>query len=178
MSRLLILSYLDFPFYAGLSRRVEGLIKILSSRGINPIIISPIFRLNRPLPHKYNVIYIDLRKLIRIPLNANILKLVAIGIFSLVSLIYIIKLKLNNCLSIIQYESMYSFAPALIAKLIFNIKILGDDITFLIKKKFFNKVFEAFVLKYSDYIIVASPEAYSYVSNLRNRTLLIPNGVT
>jgi hypothetical protein len=154
----LILSYLDFPFYAGLSKRIEALINVLSLSNVTlTTLISPIFRLDKPLPYKNNNfihIRIDLRKLRKIPAYTTIAKLVALIFFSFISLSYIMKLR--KSLTVIQYESIYSFIPALIANLLFKIKVLGDDIGFPIKKTFVYRVIEALTLKYTHYIIVTN----------------------
>jgi len=87
-------------------------------------------------------------------------------------------MKLRKSLTAIQYESIYSFIPALIATLLFKIKVLGDDIGFYIKKAFVHRIMEALILKYTHYIIVTNPELYSHISNLGKKAILVQNGLT
>lgn len=43
---LLMVSYLDYPYHAGLSRRISGLARVLTTNGIKVKILAPIARSN------------------------------------------------------------------------------------------------------------------------------------
>lgn len=40
--KILMLSYLDYPYYVGLSKRITGIAKALSSNGVTVEVLAPI----------------------------------------------------------------------------------------------------------------------------------------
>ncbi len=179
---LVVLSYLDFPYYAGLSKRIEGLTTPLLHNGVKPVIISPQFRQGSPLPYPGDLIRIDLRKMRRFSIFSKLVKLLVLILFSLISFIYVWKLKFrfSDDVKVIQYESIYSSLPALLLKFLFNIKIIGDDIIFSVDRNFFYRLFQTFVIRYTDYIIVSNLTSYKIVKNSLSPDqgiLYVPNGI-
>ena len=180
---LIIFSYLDFPFYTGLSRRIEGLINQLSFYDIRSIIISPISRLHSPIPLSLpntHVIRVDLRKIFLQLIQIKIVKLIVLMFFSLHALILLIKLKSRYDLpNILQYESIYSFIPAFLSKVFLNMKIIGDDLIFLKRTPLPQKILYALILKNTDYIVVSNLPSYKKLTAEfpYKQILFTPNGV-
>jgi len=174
---LIIISYIDFPCYVGLSRRIGGIAKTLKANGIPLVIIAPIFRLKKPIyVGNINVYRVNLRFLRKLNINKNFTKLLSIFLFTISLLPYAIKYR--RYIGVIQYESLFSFIPAFILKIVSKARLIGDDIIIAYNDAFY-KLLLIMALKYSDYLIVSNNDILNILKkyNLKKRVLFVPNGV-
>jgi glycosyltransferase involved in cell wall biosynthesis len=184
---LVLVSYLDFPYYEGSSKRIEGIIRVLESNGMHVFVICPLLRRIHPSPEYRGIVdYVDLRTLK--PLHRSKLgKFILNSVFSVLALNKLIRLSIKKN-TVFQYQDLYSSIPVVILKLVTQKKIIGDDIVPLFfdegrlhpsLARFF-QFLDLTILKFTDLIITASPKAYSFIktSSLKNKcTLFFPNGV-
>ena len=170
---VLIVSYLDYPYYAGLSRRISGLTKVLTTKGIKVRIVAPIARYSIVLNDEvsYNVVErIDLRQFRSKNPEKFASKFVQWLLFSIKASVKVMRKFLENrCL--VQYQSIYSALPAVITKLFLRAKIIGDDIVLI------HPVFDTLILKLTDVVVTPSLRTYSFAKRLGRHTLYVPNGV-
>lgn len=173
-SGLLIISYLDYPSYEGLSRRISGLANVLNSNGINVKIIAPIARnesvLDDDVSSKISVQRVDLRRFQSKNPNNLLSRLVILLFFSLISSFIVVKDVIKYGY-LIQYQSIYSAFPALVAKFILGAHIIGDDIVLV------NPFLDASISKLTDTIVTPSVRTLSFSNELGLDTLYVPNGV-
>ena len=184
---LVIVSYLDFPYYEGSSKRIEGLIHVLKSYGIHVTVICPLLRRTQASPeYEGTVSYIDLRRL-KAHQCPKAGKFVLNSIFSILAVNKLIHWSAERNI-VIQYQDLYSSIPVITAKLLKRGKIIGDDIVPLhfdegrLHPSFtsFFQFLDLTLLKFTDLIVTASPKAYSFIknSNLKGKSVLFfPNGV-
>jgi glycosyltransferase involved in cell wall biosynthesis len=170
----LLISYLDYPYPAGLSYRIDGISNVLSSKGIKIKILAPLARSNNftdnNLNYNIDIQYIDLRKFRSCNPEKKTSKFILWLLFSFFATIKVISYYIKNrCL--IQYQSLYSSIPALMAKILTGATIIGDDIVLL--PSFFNVL----VLKLTDIVITASSIAFSLANSLGKKVIYLPNGV-
>ncbi len=169
---VLMLSYIDYPYYIGLSRRISGVSKALIANNINVKVISPRVRSQVVLDDDFSdhilVKRIDLRYL---GSEANYgSKLIQWILFSLLSSIEVIKDVIKRR-SIVQYQSIYSAFPAIVAKIIMYATVIGDDVILI------NPIIDKVVLRLTDCISTPSITAYSYARQLGKTAFYVPNGV-
>jgi len=181
---LVVISYLDFPFYAGLSVRMNGLTMVLRKHGIQVKVFAPIFRLDKPMPSESGceIEHIDMRSLRRLGSEKLLVKLLADAIFSLVAFAKLSVFVLKG-VRLVQYQSLYSAMPAILTKIFWGGKVIGDDIVLHLSK---NKLFypltyflNHLVLRLTDVVATASPYAYAFTKGLfsKKTVIFVPNGV-
>ena len=171
-SELLMISYLDYPYPAGLCTRITALAKILVRNGIKVNILAPITRGDKNLPEReqrdgFVVTRIDLKFY-----NSTgnfALKLLQLLIFSIIASFKVSKIFVKKG-PLIQYQSIYSAIPALFAKTFLRAKIIGDDIVLI------HPFIDILVLKLTDIVVTPSLKTYSFAKQLRKLTLYVPNG--
>ena len=122
---VLILSYIDYPGYTGMSKRIRGIVEVLKKRNISVLVLCPLFWYPQALSPMEGVNYIDLRFLRRFGFENRFTRLMATMLFSFIAFLRIVK----NKPKIVQYQTIYSIVPAVLAKLLLNSKVVGDDIT-------------------------------------------------
>jgi glycosyltransferase involved in cell wall biosynthesis len=170
---LLIISYLDYPYYSGLSKRINGIAGVLVKNQVTVRIIAPIARSeNAVSDHDSNIDIhrIDLRQFRSKRPERFFSKFLQWLLFSLKSSISVLReVARNRCL--VQYQSIYSASAALITKLVMRTKIIGDDIVLV------HPIIDTFVLRITDVITTPSPRTYSFAERLKRPVLLVPNGV-
>jgi len=172
---ILIISYLDYPYSAGLCTRITGLANVLAGTGVKVGILAPIARGDFQLPEKEqrNNYCVERINLIRFTArNSGDFgpRLLQWLIFSIVASFKVAKNFIKSG-SLIQYQSTYSAIPALFAKIFLKAKIIGDDIVLI------NPFIDVLILKLSDVVVTPSLRTYSFAKNLRTFTLYVPNGV-
>lgn len=169
---VLMLSYIDYPYYVGLSKRISGIAKVLSMNGIAVRVLAPIVRSKEiivdPDAQGVSVMRIDLRRF-RDSNNiwATLLQwLLFNATASIIVLQYCIR---NQCL--IQYQSTFSAVPALMAKFFLKATVAGDDVVLV------HPVIDALVLKLTDFVSTPSKATYSLAKQYGTPVVYIPNGV-
>lgn len=171
---LLIISYLDYPCYAGLSTRISGLAKVLTMRGVRVEILAPIARenviLNKEILNTTAVHRIDLRKFRSKNSEKFASKFLLWLLFSLSVSFEVIRSFIKyRCL--IQYQSIYSALPALLVKILLRAQIIGDDIVLT------HSMIDVMVLKLTDIVVTPSLRTYSFAKRLGRYVLYVPNGI-
>lgn len=171
---LLIISYLDYPYYAGLSTRISGLAKVLAMGGVHVKILAPIARGDVTVKNKIyfdTAIYrVDLKKFRSRNPEKFASKSLLWLLFSLSASFEVMRNFIQNrCL--IQYQSIYSALPALLAKILLRAQVIGDDIVLV------NSLIDVFALKLTDIVVTPSPRTCSFAKRLGRYTLYLPNGV-
>jgi glycosyltransferase involved in cell wall biosynthesis len=170
---LLIVSYIDYPYYSGLSKRISGLTKVLAAKGVPIKLLAPIARLNVVLDRvssNITICRIDLRKFKSTNPEKFISKFILWLLFSLRATIFLIKeYARSRCL--IQYESIYSAFPTLMVKVLLGARIIGDDI--LPARSFIYYP----ILKLTDHVVTSSAITYMAAKQLGKHSLYVPNGV-
>lgn len=126
---ILMISYLDYPYPAGLSTRITGLANTIARNGFKVDILAPIARGDKNLPEKeqtknYCVERINLKNLGRSNPDKFGPKLLQWLIFSIIASFRIVKSFIRRG-PIIQYQSTYSAIPALFVKIVLRAKIIG-----------------------------------------------------
>lgn len=172
----MIVSYLDYPYYSGLSKRISGLAKVLGTNGIKVKILAPVVRsdaLHRnDISHYSAVEYIDLRRFRSNNPYGFASKFLHWLFFTFVASARVIRdFRKYQC--IIQYQSIYSALPALITKLFLGARVIGDDIVLT------HRTLDTVVLRLTDAIITSSVRTCIFASRLfPNKVLLyVPNGI-
>jgi glycosyltransferase involved in cell wall biosynthesis len=169
-----MISYLDYPFYSGLSRRINGLSVILKKNGIKVKILAPIARNNGANcdidVENIVVERIDLRRFASKDPDRPSSKLVLWLLFTVWASFKAIKENLRNHY-LIQYQSFYSSLPAVVAKLAIGAPIVGDDVVLI------NPFVDASLLKLTDVVVTPSLRTCSFANVMRKESLYIPNGV-
>ena len=167
-----LISYIDYPYYVGLTRRISGVSRVLLAKGINVKIVAPHARscvvLNDGFSKNVRVKRFNLR------LFGNeekfMAKIMQWLLFSFFASFVSIKDVIRNR-SIIQYQSLYSAFPAVIAKMITRATIIGDDIVSI------HPTIDLLVLKLTDCVSTPSFRMYLYAKKLGKCAFYIPNGV-
>jgi len=175
LNRVLIISYLDYPFPVGLSRRITGLTTLLVHNGIKVKILAPNSRGKAHFSKKgqkgnYHIERINLKASGLRESNKFALKLLQWLMFSTSASFKVAKTYIKHNY-LIQYQSFYSVIPALFAKLFLKAKIVGDDIVI------FNNFIDFILLKFTDIVVTPSFRTYSLTRRLGRRSLYIPNGI-
>ena len=122
------MSCLDYPFYSGASRRIEGFLSVLESKKIKACVICPLFQRSSlpPTEQSRNVYYIDLRVLRKIRYDLLATRFIALVLFALGALPKIIRM--SKSYGVIQYLGTGSAPSVLFLKpLLRNHVIVGDD---------------------------------------------------
>ncbi len=168
----MILSYVDYPFYLGLSRRISGVSEVLMANNINVKVVAPRARSPVILSDSFSsnilVKRIDLRSFGFEAKKGS--KLIQWILFSLLGSIEVIKDVIKNR-PIVQFQSIYSAFPAFIAKIVMRATIVGDDIVLI------NPIVNKVTLKLADSISTPSLATYSYARQLGKPAFYVPNGV-
>jgi hypothetical protein len=124
----MMLSCLDYPFYSGASRRIDGFLSVLQSRGIRACVLCPLFQRQSPPSdaHYHDLVYVDLGAVKKLRYELLASRLIGLVFFSLKALPKIISMS-RNC-KVIQYLGASSALPLLWLKPILRHHlIIGDD---------------------------------------------------
>jgi len=184
-SEVLLVSYYDFPFYAGISKRIEGMLHVLTHHNVFVSILSPLFHRDKPFcsnKYRWNIEYVDLRWLRALGHESKPVKFLAALIFSFLAFLKIARKKRQYYL--IQYQTMYSAIPAILAKIFLKATVIGDDIGLLHTNRqppylWILRAIDMAVLKFTDIVITFSLVDYKFIKQKfkSKKILLIPNGV-
>lgn len=172
---LLVISYLDYPYYSGLSKRIAGITGVLVKNRMKVKTIAPTVRSENtytPSDHDsyVDIHRIDLRRFRSKNPETFLSKSLQWLLFSLRSSSFVLREFIKNgCL--VQYQSVYSAFPALLAKLLLRAKILGDDIVLV------HPIIDTLILRMTDIVVTPSPKTCSFAKRLRKTALFVPNGV-
>ncbi len=168
---VLMLSYIDYPYYVGLSRRISGVSKVLKANGVNIKVVAPLARSQVVLDDGYSghvsVKRFDFRRFGVEDRYAS--KMVQWLLFSVRSSFFVIKEVIKNR-SIVQFQSTYSAFPAVIAKIVLRATVVGDDVVLI------NPFVDRVIFKLTDCISTPSKRAYSYAKQLGKTAFYVPNG--
>jgi len=175
MKKMLLISYLDYPYPAGICTRINGLVKVLVQSGFEVTILAPIARDDARLPEKeqknnYYIERINIRKIFSVHESNKFGKMLQWLIFSVIASLRVIRYYIKNR-SLIQYQSIYSAVPTLFAKFLLRAKIIGDDIVLI------HPLINTLVIKLTDVVVTPSLRTYWFARQLRKLTLYVPNGV-
>jgi glycosyltransferase involved in cell wall biosynthesis len=171
--RVLILSYLDYPFYAGMSRRISGLAGMLLQNNVGVKVLAPIARSPTVIKPDLDaegiqVERIDLRSFSSKGNSGS--KLIQWLFFTIIASIKTCKEVLRSrCL--VQYQTVYSAGPALFAKLFLRATIIGDDVVLV------NPVLDSLLLKLTDTTITPSLKTFQLAKRMGKDVFYVPNGV-
>jgi hypothetical protein len=182
----MILSCLDYPFYSGASRRIDGFLSVFQSKGIRACVICPLFQRQSPPSDAncHNLVYVDLGivKKLRYELLAS--RLIGLVFFSLKALPRIITLSRDY--KVIQYLGAGSAFPLLLLRPILRYHlVIGDDFmpAYLRLKKPFAwavALLDIMIVRMTD-IIITYPAFWKTVSGKHvasKKVLHIPHGVS
>lgn len=159
----------------------------LRQSGLHTRVICPLFYRNEALtsskdPH--NIEYIDLRRLRRLGGNSEGIKLLSALIFSFIAFLRIVK-KFNSSHCIVQYQTMYSSIPGILAKIFLHTRLVGDDIGLLHTYKrppnlWILRAADMFILSFTDIILTFSNIDLKFINSKyeSKKILMVPNGVT
>jgi glycosyltransferase involved in cell wall biosynthesis len=125
-SKVLVISYLDYRSYFGLSRRIAGLVRVLKRNNIDVQILCPRHRSLYKREEQESTISFDLRLFSGTSPERSFSKLICILLFTIMAVKHITRNRKNW--TIIQYESFYSSLPAIVAKFLTNALIIGDEL--------------------------------------------------
>ncbi len=149
--RVIILSYLDYPFPAGLSRRITGIVESMRAANFEADIISPLFRsidmLDDPRAVKVRMRFLRILGTERLPT-----KILALALFNLFAFVKVFVSRKE--ILALQYESIYSFPAAFLAKIFCRCFCIGDDV--LIPRKSPFSAFFAFILSSASDLVLSS----------------------
>jgi glycosyltransferase involved in cell wall biosynthesis len=123
--RLVVLSPLDYPFHSATSRRIAGIIGVLNQARVRAEVICPVFR-SSTLPTLQGVTGIDLRRLQVLGAQSLITRVLALAIYNVAAFARLL-LARNEVLAV-QYESIYTFPAALLAKIFLHCPCIGEDV--------------------------------------------------
>jgi len=169
---ILVLSYVDYPSYVGLSRRISGILNSLHSSNIPYQVISPIFR-SPDAPDLPQATRVDLRFLRALGPDRLVTKILALIFFSLFAFVKILVLRKE--ILAVQYESIYSFPSAFLARMFCRCPIIGDDVLILRSSRL-SRLLASVVIATTD-LILSSTEATLLRSSEPGRILYVPNGI-
>lgn len=166
--RIAIISYLDYPMPTGISRRISGIAASLRDAKFDVEIVSPIFRTSRRTPS--DGVQVDMRFLRAFGVERLSTKILAIVLFNLFAFVKILVSRRE--LLAIQYESVYSYPAAFLARMFGSrCPCIGDDI--LLTKYSKMPTLQAFLALGTDLVLSSTkPRPYG-----KMRTLHVPTGV-
>jgi glycosyltransferase involved in cell wall biosynthesis len=172
-SRVVVLSPLDYPFYSATSRRISSIIGVLNQAGIQAEVVCPVFRFS-VLPTVHGVTGIDLRRLQVLGTQSLIARGLALAIYNLAAFAKLVTSR--NELLAVQYESIYTFPAALLAKIFLRCACIGEDINVppILRRLVF---FEPTVALVSNFIT----SSFSNIDSSRlsrSATIFLPTAVT
>jgi glycosyltransferase involved in cell wall biosynthesis len=171
--KLLIISYLDHPFGAGLSRRITGITSTLRDADFEVEVVSPVFR-SATRPQAEGNTIVDLRFLRALGENRLATKILALGFFCAFALVRIVSLRRR--LIAVQYESAYSFPPAFLARILCGLRCIGDDVHILGRGKLATTL--KLLCGVATDLLLSSAAPMRFERYRRTRVLHVPNGVT
>ncbi len=168
----MIISYIDYPYYVGLSKRISGISEVLTSNGIAVNVLAPIARSDVVLANNKSLAItvkrINLRRFGTGRTFSS--KLAQWFVFSIWSAVKIIKAYSKEH-PIIQYQSLFSAFSTIPARLL-GATIIGDDVV-LTNKSPIN--FLAF--KFTSIISTPSTKTYTLAKKLGRPVIYVPNGI-
>ena len=123
--RVVILSYLDYPYPAGLAKRIRGIVESLDNAGFLPCVICPTFRYANA-PEAPHVTRFDLRLLHALGAERLLTKIIALVAFNLVAFVKVFVWRRE--LLAVQSESVYSLPAGFLAKIFLGCPLVVDDI--------------------------------------------------
>ena len=169
--RIAIISYLDYPMPTGISRRISGIAASLRDAKFDVEIVSPIFRTSRRTPS--DGIRVDMRFLRVFGPERLPTKILALLLFNLFAFVKI--LASQSELLAIQYESIYSYPAAFLARMFGSrCPCIGDDI--LLAKYSKLSTLQAFLALATD-LVLSSTKPRPFGKSSKMRTLHVPTGV-
>jgi hypothetical protein len=124
----MILSCLDYPFYSGASRRIEGFLSVLQDKGIRACVLCPLFQRRSPASatDHQELVYVDLGAVKKLRHELLASRIIALLSFSLKVLPKIIIMSRNY--KVIQYLGAGSAYPLLLLRPFLRTRlIIGDD---------------------------------------------------
>ena len=169
---VIIISYLDYPMPAGISRRISGTVASLRASNFEVEVISPIFRRKRG--RVSGGTKIDLRFLSAFGAEKLATKIVALLLFNLFAFVRILIVRKE--LWAVQYESVYSYPAAFLAKIFGSRCIcIADDV--LISEHSRWATLQAVILSSATDLALSSTKTSLFNMFSKTRTLHVPTGL-
>ncbi|RLF09929.1 MAG: hypothetical protein DRJ69_03855 [Thermoprotei archaeon] len=183
----------DYPGYTGLARRLNCILYAISRSGINAVLIAPkFFRNSENLGHggcPFKGIKVERMDIGWLRSSSRVFRLLMYVFLTFFSIKKMCKYR--RYVTFIQYEDLYTFPIALLLKMLFRKKIIGDDIASGALKwhgglgrrclSFISFALYLFLMKlifiYSTLVITPSPIIYEWACrnlNIRN-IAYVPN---
>jgi len=177
---ILFVSYAEHPGAFGLSRRIAGLQSALSQSGIPSVVLCPVSRgTEKPDDRIADLGLAFLGSL----WNSSLGRMVALLVFSFVAIPSIMGLSSRRGL-IIQYESLYSAFPAIVAKILLRKRVIGDEVILMSRDtrsplRYVLHALDRFLIRMTDYITTSSSSTDTLVRKwFPNKPIsIVPNGV-
>jgi glycosyltransferase involved in cell wall biosynthesis len=171
--RIVIISPFDYPFHSATSRRISSIISVLNQAGIQTQVMCPVFRFSTH-PNLRGVTGIDLRRLQVLGAQSLIARVLVLAIFNVA--VFAKLLLARNEILALQYESIYTFPAALLAKVFLGCPCIGEDINTppILRRLAF---FEPTVGLVSAFI-TSSQRSVSLSKVSRSVALFVPTAVT
>lgn len=186
----LVISFWDYLMPCGMSARIDGLVSQLKKNGLYPEVISPNFYEN---PIRFSnreatiIRTLNLQWLRNTRTPENLIKLLGSAIFFTYSFLLICTKFLFEGRRrglIVQYEDVFSAPPALLARILFNVTVIGDDVRLSYKDRksrisWIEKVYDFVVVKNSDFIFTSFKLDYFMIkTNIKQKNVFfVPNGI-
>jgi glycosyltransferase involved in cell wall biosynthesis len=177
---ILFVSYAGYPGPFGLSKRIQGLQSEMSRSNIYSEVLSPHSRTPRG-----NDRSLDLG----LNFSANLLqsaigRAIALSLFSLAAIPAVISHSRRKNL-LIQYESLFSAFPAVVAKRLLGEEVVGDEVILMSEGtsapiRYLLHALDCALIRMTDYVTTSSVRTLSWVRKWfpDKPSILVLNGVT
>lgn len=178
---ILFVSYAEHPGAFGLSRRIAGLQSALSRSGIPSVVLCPLSRgTKKPDDRIADLGLAFLGSL----WNSALGRMIALLVFSFVAIPSIMRLSSRRRL-LIQYVSLYSAFPAIVAKVLLRKMVIGDEVILMSRDtrspiRYVLHAFDRFLIGMTDYITTSSSSTETLVRKWfpKKPISIVRNGVT
>ena len=177
---ILIVSYAEYPGAFGLSKRIEGIRSILSNNGVPNLVLCPLS--TEDLTQQNGIVNLGPAFFGKLR-QSTLGRALAIAIFSLMCIPPIIASSIERKL-VIQYESLFSAFPAIVAKVLLRQKIIGDEVILMSYDmqpplRYFIHALDRFLVRMTDHIATSSRTSYAVIREWfpTKSVSLVPNGV-
>ena len=177
---VLIVSYADYPGATGLSKRITGLRSVLSRRGIHNVVLCPFSR-GTTEPNQ-SIVELQLALLGSL-WNSPLGRMISLLVFSFLAIPSIVRYSLHGRL-LIQYESLYSAFPSILAKMFLRRIVIGDEVILMSGDarppiSYVLYALDRLLIRNTDFLTTSSSSARMFVQAcFPNKEIrFVPNGV-
>ena len=177
---ILLVSYARHPGPFGLSKRIQGLQSALSRSSIFSEVLCPLSTTPRRSARSLNLGLNFPENLVQ----SRIGRAIALLLFSTAAIPAIISHSRRKNL-LIQYESLFSAFPAIVAKRLLGEEVVGDEVILMspgttAPTRYLLHALDCALIRMTDYVTTSSVRTLSFVRKWfpGKPTVLVPNGVT